>query len=152
MARLSLWAVARSREVSQHRISFRQENMQKLQLLVGRGPDAFEYDNLSSGSLSGCSDVAIADTLLLDVHFESPCSNVSLTKPHNDWVVSSLNNDRLKVRVANYNRDLLDFVKIQIAQAGTSNWQTVSFLDKTDLDPTTTETTLLLDQYPGWSL
>ncbi len=114
---------------------------------VRRGPDAFMYDNLRFRFLSGCDDDAIADTLLLDVNFESPCSNISLTKPQNDWIVSSLNNNRLKVRVGNYNRDLLDFVKIQIAQAGTSNWQTVSFLDKPDLDPVTTDATLLLDQY-----
>jgi hypothetical protein len=114
---------------------------------VRRGPDAFKYDNLRFRFISGCEDEAIADTLLLDVNFESPCSNISLTKPLNEWVVSSLNNNRLKVRVGNYNRDLLDFVKIQLAQAGTSNWQTVSFLDKTNLDPTTTDATLLLDQY-----
>jgi hypothetical protein len=114
---------------------------------VRRGPDAFKYDNLRFRFLSGCDDDAIADTLLLDVNFKSPCSNISLAKPLNGWVVSSLNNNRIKVRVANYNRDLLDFVKIQVAHAGTSNWQTVSFLDKTDLDPTTTDATLLLDQY-----
>jgi hypothetical protein len=114
---------------------------------VRRGPDAFKYDNLMFRFLSGCADDAIADTLLLDVNFESPCSSVSLTKPQNDWIVSSPENNRLKVRVGSYNRDLLDFVKLQLAQAGTSNWQTVSFLDKTDLDPTTTDATLLLDQY-----
>jgi hypothetical protein len=114
---------------------------------VRRGPDAFKYDNLMFRFLSGCADGAIADTLLLDVNFTSPCSNINLTKPQNGWIISSLSNNRLKVTVGNYNRDLLDFVKIQLSQAGTSNWQTVSFIDKTALDPTTTETTLLLDQY-----
>ena len=114
---------------------------------VRRGPDAFDYDNLQFRFVSGCSDPAIADTLHLDVHFESPCSNISVTKPQENWVVSSLNNNRLKVRIADYDPDLLDFVKIQITAARTSNWLTVLYLDKADLDPTTTETTLLVDQF-----
>jgi hypothetical protein len=114
---------------------------------VRRGPDAFKYDNLRFRFLSGCSDEAIADTLLLDVNYASPCSNINMAKPLNNWILSSYSNNRLKVEVGNYNRDLLDFVKIQIAQAGTSNWQTVSFLDKADLDPATTDATVLLDQY-----
>ena len=113
---------------------------------VRRGPEAFDYDNLQFRFVSGCSDPAIADTLLLDVHYASPCSDVSITKPLNNWVVSTLNNDRLKVRVADYDRDLLDFVKIQLAQTGTNNWLTIAFLDKTDLDPASTDATLLLDQ------
>jgi hypothetical protein len=113
---------------------------------VRRGPEAFDYNNLRFRFVSGCSDPAIADTLLLDVHFESPCSNISVTKPMKNWIVSSLDNNRLKVRVADYDRDLLDFVKIQMTTTGTSDWQTVSFLDKTDLDPASTDATLLLDQ------
>src|SRR4030043_1574997 len=35
---------------------------------------------------------------------------------------------------------------MQVAQAGPSSGVTVTFLDKADLDPTTTETTLMLDQ------
>lgn len=114
---------------------------------VRRGPEAFDYNNLQFRFVSGCSDPAIADTLLLDVHFASPCSDIAVTKPLGNWVVSSLSNDRLKVRVADYDMALLDFVKIQLAPAGTSNWLTISFLDKTNLDPTSTDATLLLDQF-----
>ena len=115
---------------------------------VRRGPEAFDYENLQFTFASGCNDPAVADTALLDVHFESPCSSISITKPEEYWIVASGDNDRLRVRIAGYARDLLNFVKMQVTQAGTSNWQTVSFIDKANLDPVSTETTLLLDQFP----
>ena len=112
-----------------------------------RGPEAFDYDNLQFTLISGCFDPEIADTLYLDVHFDSPCSSIELIKPVDNWSMSSLDNERLKLRVGEYDRDLLDFVKIQITQTGTSNWQSVLFLDVEDMDPTYTETYLVLDQY-----
>jgi hypothetical protein len=114
---------------------------------VRRGPDAFDYENLMFKLVSRCDDPAIADSVFLDVHFKSPCSNVRLSLPKDNWSISSLNNSRLKVKVDNYERDKLDFIKLQLAPAGTNNWQTVSYLDKDNLNSSATETTLLLDQF-----
>lgn len=115
---------------------------------VRRGPEAFDYDNLQFRLLSGCFDPAIADTAMLDVHFESPCSEIILAMPYENWIVSSNSNERIKVKIKGYNRDLLDYVKIQMTQAGTSNWTTVSYLDKSDLDPNFTEANVMIDQFP----
>ena len=114
---------------------------------VRRGPEAFDYTDLLFTLSSKCLDPAIADSVLLDVHFESPCSNLSMKLPLENWHVSSLENNRLKVRLENYDRELLDFIKLQISPKGQNKWQTVSFLDKTALNPMYTETVLLLDQF-----
>ncbi|MCF8381530.1 MAG: thrombospondin type 3 repeat-containing protein [Bacteroidales bacterium] len=114
---------------------------------VRRGPEAFDYDNLQFSLLSQCFDPEIADTLYLDVHFSNPCSQIALSKPLANWILSSMDNDRIKVRVRGYNRDLLDFVKVQISKSGEAIWQTVLFLDKTDLDPEYTDINMLLEQY-----
>jgi hypothetical protein len=114
---------------------------------VRRGPEAFDYDRLLFTLVSGCFDPVIADSVFLSVHYNSPCSSVRLAFPGNDWTVSKADNDRLKVKLDNYDREQLDFVKIQISLAGTNNWQTVAFVENSNLNPDNTDITLLLDQY-----
>jgi len=114
---------------------------------VRRGPEAFDYENLLFTLVSRCGDPAIADSVYLDVRFKSPCSTVRLALPTENWSISAANKNRLKIRIDNYDRDLLDFIKLQLAPAGTNNWQTISYIDKVNLGPSFTESTLLLDQF-----
>lgn len=114
---------------------------------VERGPVAFDYQNLQFTMLSGCGDGSIRDTVLLDVHFKSECSELTLTRPGENWLVTSADNDLLNVVIGDYDRELLDFVRLEVANAGVNNWLAVSFIDKEDLDPGTTTHPLMLAEF-----
>jgi len=114
---------------------------------VERGPEAFDYNNLQFTMFSGCDDGQIRDTVYLDVHFMNSCSPVSLTKPEQNWVLSSKDESEMKVAVQDYDTDLLDYIGVQIARKGIFNWQNVLYLDMEDLDPARTDATIDLDEF-----
>jgi hypothetical protein len=114
---------------------------------VERGPDAFDYNDLQFTLYSGCDDDQIRDTVYLDVHFKSACSLVSLTKPAQNWVLSSVNNGKLKIRVQDYDESLLDHIGVQIARKGIFNWQDIFYRDKVDLEPNSTDETIDLGEF-----
>jgi len=116
-------------------------------ITVERGPDAFDYNDLQFTLFSGCNDGQIRDTVYLDVHFKNACSSVSLTKPDQNWVLSSLDQGKMKIRLQDYNTDLLDFIGVQLAEKGIFNWQNVSYFDKADLDPTVTNKIIELKEF-----
>lgn len=114
---------------------------------VERGPEAFDYNNLQFTLFSGCDDDQIRDTVFLDVHFENSCSPISLTKPSPNWVLSSVDDNKLKIRVQDYDRELLDHIGIQIARKGIFNWQTVALFSKEDLEWDQTDETIQLTEF-----
>ena len=113
---------------------------------VSRGPEAFDYNNLQFTLYSDCDD-QIRDTVLLDVHFSSPCSDVKLTKPGQNWSLSSVDNNRMRVTLSDYDLDLLDNIKVQIANKGVNNWISMLYLDKENLSPGSTNSNILVDQF-----
>jgi hypothetical protein len=58
-----------------------------------------------------------------------------------------LDNNRLSIRLTEYDRDLLDFIRIEISDAGLNNWQSISFIDKADLDPGNTSRQISLEEF-----
>ncbi len=112
---------------------------------VKRGPLAFDYNNLQFIFASGC-DPLIADTVLLNTHFSSPCSRISLTRPGQGWIVSGSDNNRLKVRLEDYDKDLMDYIKIQLSPVTRNTWTTVLTVDRDNLDADMTDLTLLLNE------
>ncbi len=112
-----------------------------------RGPEAFDYENIRFILASGCGDPAIEDTLHLSAHFKGTCSDISIIQPSETWAVSSNDNNRLKLRLGNYDRDLLDLIRIQVKNTGIYNWLTVKDFSKDDLGPSFTDITVLLDEF-----
>jgi len=100
---------------------------------VKRGPEAFDYNNLQFALVSGCGDGAIADTVSLYVHFSSPCSNISMTRPLQNWILSTPDNNKLKVRLEGYDPALLSLIKLQYSDAGKNNWITHMTVEKSEL-------------------
>jgi hypothetical protein len=112
-----------------------------------RGPEAFDYDNIRFILSSACGDPAIEDTLYISAHFKSTCSDISILRQTETWSISSKDNHRLKFRLGNYNRDLLNLIRIQVKKAETFNWITVTESLKADLAPSYTDITVLLDEF-----
>jgi Concanavalin A-like lectin/glucanases superfamily/FG-GAP repeat/Bacterial Ig-like domain len=96
----------------------------KATLAVERGPIAYDYENLKVRFYSPC-DPSIADTVTFSVHYISPCSDVNLLLPENNWLVNSADNDSMQVVINNYDLDNphLNSIKFQYRRLG-SSWQT----------------------------
>ncbi|MEN8230538.1 MAG: T9SS type A sorting domain-containing protein [Bacteroidota bacterium] len=111
---------------------------------VKRGPSAFDYNNLQFIFASGC-DPLIADTVLLNVHFSSPCSPITLTRPGDNWVLTGSDNNRLKIRLEDYDKALMEFIKIQVSLQGRNTWNTVMTIDRDNLDDSMSDITVLFN-------
>lgn len=117
-------------------------------ITVKKGPVAFDYNNLQFALLSGCGDGAIADTISLYVHFASPCSNIIMTKPGQNWVLSGPDQNKLKVRLEGYDPSLLTLVKLQYADAGKNNWTTHVTVEKEELGVDKTDLVWVFEGIP----
>ncbi|MCK5076290.1 MAG: hypothetical protein KAR38_07935, partial [Calditrichia bacterium] len=105
-------------------------------LTVERGPLAYDYENLQIMFYPPCQyelwqnnlPIMIADTVMFSVHFQSPCSEVNLLLPENNWVVNLSNNDTLQVIINDYDIDnpYLESLKFQYRRMG-ENWETAFF-------------------------
>jgi len=114
---------------------------------VKRGPEAFDYHNLMFTLESGCNDNQVIDTLLLDVHFKSTCSDLFLINPTDNWVISSSDQGKLKTTLAGYNKDLLNDITIQICYENNyDTWFSLDYLTSNELGPEKTDVNLFLDQ------
>lgn len=114
---------------------------------VKRGPEAFDYHNLMFTLESGCDDAQIIDTLLLNVHFKSTCSNLFMNKPAENWVLTAADQGKLKTRLGGYDRDLLNDITLQIcAENDYDSWFSLEYLGTDDLEPEQTDVSLFLDE------
>lgn len=118
---------------------------QEATVTVKRGPVAFDYNNLMFTLESDCDDKQIADTLFLDVHFKSTCSDLFLSKPAENWVVTSANDGKLRITLGGYDRDLLNDITLQICPENQYDfWYSMEFLSSSQLEPDKTDVNLFL--------
>jgi len=105
-------------------------------LSVERGPIAYDYNNLKIKMYAPGDEEAIADTVKFSVHFISPCSEVNLLLPEDNWVLNSLDNDTMQVVINEYEADNehLKALKFQYRRHG-ENWNTAFTYNKADLPP-----------------
>ncbi|RMH58906.1 MAG: T9SS C-terminal target domain-containing protein [Bacteroidetes bacterium] len=103
-------------------------------LRLTRAPSSsvYDYDDLQL-VLRAPSDPQFADTASFSVHFESPCSPITLAEPVDGWVVNGASNDALRLVVQDYQRDRLQRVRIEQTPAGQSNWATAATVLAGDL-------------------
>ncbi|KAA3615670.1 MAG: T9SS C-terminal target domain-containing protein [Calditrichaeota bacterium] len=94
-------------------------------LSVDRGPIAYDYENLKVKMYAPGDEQAIADTVTFSVHYISPCSDVNLLIPENNWVLNSSDNDTLQFVINEYDTDNqhLKSVKFQYRRRG-EGWNT----------------------------
>ncbi len=82
----------------------------RITLEVYRGPIAYQYNNLELVIAPACSDIEtrnVDDSLskasvYISAHFTPSCGTVDLFKPGHNWLVSSLNHNRLQVTFNEY--------------------------------------------------
>ena len=105
-------------------------------LTVERGPIAFDYEDLQVRFYSPCDAEAISDTVTFSVHFISPCSEVNLLIPEDNWVLNQSDNDTLQFIITDYdpNNIHLNTVKFQYRRYG-ENWETAFIYPKSSLPP-----------------
>ena len=106
---------------------------------VKRGPEAFDYNNLRFALLSSCYDEQIADTVNLNVHFESECSGITLGRPLHNWTLSGKDFNVLDFTLENYDKALMNGIKVQYSEAGQNNWKSLLVNLASDLGDETTE-------------
>lgn len=105
-------------------------------MAIERGPLAYDYENLKIRLYSEC-DPSLSDILNFSVHFQSPCSDVNIFRPENNWVVNSSYNDTLPIIINNYdiNDASLDNIKLEYRISGGS-WTTAQVFQKNALPET----------------
>lgn len=85
-----------------------------------RGPEEYEYDSLEVVLYSECEDtragiighvpdtaVTLYSAIYISAHFIKPCSEVEISKPEQDWMLTSASDDPnvLPIRLSGYDRD-----------------------------------------------
>jgi len=99
-----------------------------------RGPVAYDYENIKVKFYAPGDEETIADTVMFSVHYISPCSDVNLLVPENNWVVNISNNDTMQFVINEYdlNNPHLETILFQYRRAGDS-WSTAFTYAKNDI-------------------
>ncbi len=113
---------------------------------VERGPMAYDYNNLRFVLKSPCNG-SISDEVDLSVHFQSPCSDISLGKPLDNWMVNS-NNNVLPVQLLNYDTNNLESIEVQYSIMDANSWAAATLYDRSQLDPDVTSFNMPLVNIP----
>ncbi|MCD4734473.1 MAG: Ig-like domain-containing protein, partial [Bacteroidales bacterium] len=95
-------------------------------LTVEIGPLAYDYQNLKLRLYSSCGDSQISDTVMFTVHYISPCSDVTIYDPANNWLINQSDNNLMQVIITDYdiNNPNLTAIKFQHTKLGEYSWIT----------------------------
>jgi len=115
-------------------------------ITVKRGPLAYHYNNLQFTLLSNCEDENIADTVSLSAHFASLCSEVSMQKPHDNWVINKAR-DNLPLRLEGYDISSMELIKLQYSEANSNDWITDFTIALEDIGEEKTELSWNFNHY-----
>ncbi len=94
----------------------------------------YSYHNLRFIVTDNCGGSA-RDSGLISVDFLSPCSNITLAAPVNDWVLDAGANNTLSTLLTGYNVPGLTRVTLQYAKKGVSTWSDGYTKLASDLNP-----------------
>lgn len=112
-----------------------------LALERGSDPNVFVYDSIKVVFQSLCDGDQITDTVTVHAHFVEPCSEVDISAPQNDWVITPSNNGQLSIVVNGYDETdpELDLVRIQYRAQGFGSWLNISEIQSQDLGAVTSQ-------------
>ncbi|MEP7108436.1 MAG: carboxypeptidase-like regulatory domain-containing protein [Ferruginibacter sp.] len=85
----------------------------------------YSYEGLQFVLTDAC-DESVSKSNTISAYFLSPCSNVTLATPANNWIVNLGSDNILPVQFNGYTLNNLQSVSLEYAPAGTSNWVTDS--------------------------
>ncbi len=102
-------------------------------LAVDRGPLAWDYENLKIRLYSPC-DPSISDTISFSVHYKSPCSDINIFSPDDNWLVNASDNDTLNIILNEYTQTNADLETIKLEYRLTGGpWKTAFAIPKKDI-------------------
>jgi hypothetical protein len=100
--------------------------------------NVFSYEGLEF-TLSDACDGGVATSSTISAFFQSPCSDLILNAPGNNWVAKSSNNNIMPVEFTGYNLSNLQSVALEYAHAGRGDWVTDTTIFQNFItNPTTT--------------
>lgn len=93
--------------------------------------NVYSYEGLSFTLSSTCSD--ISKTQLISAYFISPCSDIVLTSPQNNWIAKASDNNIVPVQFNGYTVANLQSVTLEYAKEGVSSWTNGPSLSQSQL-------------------
>ena len=87
----------------------------------------FSYEGLQF-TMSDACDGGVSESKTISAYFISPCSDLILNAPVNNWVAKSSDNNILPVIFTGYNLSNLQSVALEYAHAGRGDWVTDTIL------------------------
>jgi len=92
-------------------------------MTVEQGPIEYDYEGLTLRLTSQCEaeiadqlgeDPKIADYAIFSVHFLTPCTEVLISNPGDDWLINQANNDTLWITITGYDTTHPNFQGIDL--------------------------------------
>jgi hypothetical protein len=83
----------------------------------------YSYEGLEF-TLSDACEGGVGKSNTISAYFQSPCSDLILNAPVNNWVAKSSNNNVLPIEFTGYNLSNLQSVALEYAHAGRGDWRT----------------------------
>ncbi|TXB63176.1 LamG-like jellyroll fold domain-containing protein [Phaeodactylibacter luteus] len=123
---------------------------QTVTLSVERGPEAYVYEDLKVALYSECEferavglgipragvNPLFYKELELDVYFLEPCSEVNISAPMQDWVITPQDQDTLFITLNGYDKNDDDLVLIRLQyrpEVGDGSWINIAEIPKDSL-------------------
>jgi len=107
-------------------------------ITVKRGPNANDYQDLKFSLVSDCDAGQINDEVSFSVYFNSNCSDITISKPANYWLINGGDNNSIEVEVSGYETDKLNNIVLQYKNIKSNAWEIAYILESSELMPNST--------------
>ncbi|MBL0176351.1 MAG: hypothetical protein IPP94_13980 [Ignavibacteria bacterium] len=105
----------------------------KATMTIERGPLAFVYDSLEIILRAEC-DGNIMDSKFFSAQFISPCSDVTLVEPANNWLINQNDNDIMKVTLTDLDSGRIGAdLELQYRRIGTPKWNLARTITRNEI-------------------
>ena len=110
---------------------------------ISNNNGAFDYENLTFVVYAACDDIASMDPATssrasVSIFYDSPCSDIEMSSPTNDYNVNSTDDNLIPITLSGYSLGQLDDIEVQYTTSGGANWTTGLVVPGDQLDPVTT--------------
>ncbi len=119
------------------------DNPQQVTITIDKVPASqiFSYEGIEFLLYPACySAASLADaagqlaSAKLSVFFNSPCSEVSIFEPNEDWLITQQDQNQLDVHIKDYDKQFLNQVILQYKMANNNSWNIGLVLSPEDLN------------------
>ncbi|MFK7935458.1 MAG: Ig-like domain-containing protein, partial [Saprospiraceae bacterium] len=101
----------------------------------------YSYEGLTFELYPVCDENIMATTSI-SAFFDSPCSDVTLAEPYDDWVISQAQNNEIDIKITDYDKNDLTAINLQYSLVGLNSWTTGMVLLPSDLSSSASGTTV----------